>query len=964
MSRNCANCGFPIDDPTAPPGPAGAAFSVMHWRRAQALCDKARILLDAGRFAEAKPLLEQALAVGAETSLPAAWAGLAACLIEAGQFQEALAPAEKALSLSPSLAVVEAKAVALAELGRNDEAIPLFKEVLELDPRRPTALFYSGALLEKAGDAAAALREFDRALELKPSWTRVLPAKARCLQACGRHREALETYERFRAGPADDNAIYHRMAECADAIGESARAAEYLRLYLVKPPPGAAQNIEAAKARLAGLAQEADAFCAQAEGLLAGESTAEAAALFERAISLDPKQAGPRSWAGLAACRLKTGRPEEALSAADKALASSKTADALETKAVALMRLGRFAEAMPVLDDLLALQAEKPETHLYRGRAFEQMGWHDEALVSFDRALELMPSFVPALWAKGQLLDSQGRPAEALETYKRLAAGPMPDNRVYYRMALCAAQASDFAASAAYFQSFLKKPPADSERFVEDARRRLEQLESKAAGAASGLCAQAEELLKQRRFEEALAAADQALSASETAGALEIKAAALLELDRIAEAMVVLDELSNLEPGRASTVFYRGKLFEKQGDRGSALGYYQQALELIPGFAPAARAAAECLDALDRPREALAAYAAIAAAPMPDHGIYYAMALCAEKTRDFDRAGEFFRRFLDKPPAGAEEKMQRARDALKSLALRQRAASAENKGDVKELAAALGDLLALNPNDRDSLKRLAVCLVRAGKFEDAKRSFAALLKENPDDRDILETQGLALTEAALFDDALACLNRAMAAGVHSPAAWDAKFKCLTAKKDSKALAAFLEETLRSEPRNERALFMAASSAQDNGDRAAAALFKRFLAAIGPKTPSNMIDAANAALWSWENPSRCVDPRQAEAWRTTGEQMVMMGDFTGAESSFKKAVECNPTDARLWKSQGDMLSFMKRLEDALACYVRSCELNPFQPAPWMARAKILQELGRAAEALECRTRAKSLDPHSR
>jgi tetratricopeptide (TPR) repeat protein len=113
--------------------------------------------------------------------------------------EEALESYERAIELDQSFTTgFEArlyKAGVLAELGRYNESIDAFDEIIETMPADYTlygaaVLTDKGRVLEMMGDYEGAIIAFDRALELDPSNMIAMQEKGVALQSLGRISEA------------------------------------------------------------------------------------------------------------------------------------------------------------------------------------------------------------------------------------------------------------------------------------------------------------------------------------------------------------------------------------------------------------------------------------------------------------------------------------------------------------------------------------------------------------------------------------------------------------------------------------------------------------------------------------------------------------------------------------------------------------------------------------------------------
>jgi predicted TPR repeat methyltransferase len=97
----------------------------------------------------------------------------------------------------------------------------------------------------------------------------------------------------------------------------------------------------------------------------------------------------PSVLTNLGAVRLKLGRPEEALTLLQQALAQEPAnTEALGHCAVAHAELGMPSEALPLFDRALVGHAHQPSLWTMRGSVLKELGRYEEAAASFRRALE------------------------------------------------------------------------------------------------------------------------------------------------------------------------------------------------------------------------------------------------------------------------------------------------------------------------------------------------------------------------------------------------------------------------------------------------------------------------------------------------------------------------------------------------------------------------------------------------
>jgi adenylate cyclase len=131
-------------------------------------------------------------AIELDDSLAIAHAYLGYHLIMARQYDKGIAEGERAVALEPSSAdVIQAYAAILTFVGRREEAIPLFKEALRLNPKPPTLYLKHYAIaLRDSGLYEEAITQTKRAIEKEPNDLMAYVVLASSYSLAGREEEA------------------------------------------------------------------------------------------------------------------------------------------------------------------------------------------------------------------------------------------------------------------------------------------------------------------------------------------------------------------------------------------------------------------------------------------------------------------------------------------------------------------------------------------------------------------------------------------------------------------------------------------------------------------------------------------------------------------------------------------------------------------------------------------------------
>ena len=83
---------------------------------------------------------------------------------------------------------------------------------------------------------------------------------------------------------------------------------------------------------------------------------------------------------------------------------------------------GKYSDAIKALDDVKATGENRPDWHVAQGEVLSVVGRYDEALKHAVLANTLRAKWAPTILLRGRLLETLGRKAEAIATYKSMGA--------------------------------------------------------------------------------------------------------------------------------------------------------------------------------------------------------------------------------------------------------------------------------------------------------------------------------------------------------------------------------------------------------------------------------------------------------------------------------------------------------------------------------------------------------------
>lgn len=308
-----------------------------------------------------------------------------------GQIAEAVLPLQRASKLMPKdIEVLEQLAIALMQVGRQQEAFQSFERALSLATADPSGILINLAhLANELGKYAVAERHCQRALQLIPGQPEALYNLGRALCGQGKQQAATATFR-----------------EVASRTRHAAAAQNDVGLQL------------------------------QALG-----ADADAEACFRLAISLQPGYALAHS--NLGRMLEVQGRASEALLSFRQALSLAPELPGVHANVGSLLNsLRQFQEGEAACRQAVLLDPRLAIAWSNLGNALVGQRRYEEAEASFREALKIDPGCADASNNLGNLLQERKRYDEALACYRRLGAD---DGSAVGNAYHCASQLCDWA---------------------------------------------------------------------------------------------------------------------------------------------------------------------------------------------------------------------------------------------------------------------------------------------------------------------------------------------------------------------------------------------------------------------------------------------------------------------------------------------------------------------------------------
>jgi len=402
-----------------------------------------------GRLPEAEELYRAALAERPE--LDQAWFLLSVLAMGRGDEKAALLQLTRAVELAPDNPTYHSNlGLLLRKLGRSEEAATTLLRALSLNPDSIEASYNLGLVMRDQGNLAAAQLCFERVTELQPGLAMAQNQLAQVLLAKGEIRRAVGHYQASLAVDRRAEAIALELTQVLGRLGRHGAAESLLAAVvgtdMLSTAPNVPPNVRDRLQRGQLLREQGQLQQARAElielvtaqprwldpiielGSLLGElSDLDAALLcYEQATDLDACNAMAQY--RLASLLVTRGELEIAIGHYQCALVlEPNSVEFIAGLATVYQALER-SSTETLYRRALTIQPGSAKLHTELGTVLSNQGQHDEAMVCFDRAMELEPDLSSAWVGRALALFDSGRVEDAIAANQRaLGLGPNPE---------------------------------------------------------------------------------------------------------------------------------------------------------------------------------------------------------------------------------------------------------------------------------------------------------------------------------------------------------------------------------------------------------------------------------------------------------------------------------------------------------------------------------------------------------
>jgi putative PEP-CTERM system TPR-repeat lipoprotein len=318
---------------------------------------------------------------------------------------------------------------------KPNEALGAYDQALAVDPQHRTAHVEKAYIEISRGKFAEAKTEIDAAEKAAPGSLLVTYTRALYDFSQGKFAAAQESVQKVLKNAPDHLPSILLAGASEMNLGANQQAELHLRKYLESNPNDVYARKLLAQTLLKS-SQPADAAAALAPVLndstqdpqllaLAGESYMQvrdfdkASAYLEKAAALAPKAAAVRTSLGLS--RLGQGNNEKGLSELELATTlDPKSGQAAMALVQTELNLKHYDKALAAVQSLEKQQGDNPQVHNLKGIVYMMKGDNANARAAFDKAVELQPTFFPAVTNLSRLDLQDNKPEVAKQRFEKV----------------------------------------------------------------------------------------------------------------------------------------------------------------------------------------------------------------------------------------------------------------------------------------------------------------------------------------------------------------------------------------------------------------------------------------------------------------------------------------------------------------------------------------------------------------
>lgn len=395
----------------------------------------AQVTMSQNYYEDAIPLLESGLQVAPRR--PDLLAALGESYFMAGKAEKAIDTFNSLLAIDKSARSYAFLGLSYRNLGRFDEAKSYFQQGIALDPHNSTCLFNLGFIAERQGDAVAAERFFQQALQFNPAYSEALLELANLRTAGKRLPEAEDLLRRYVKVARDPANGYYKLAMVERSLHETEAANRDLNVFksLSKNAPSGPYPFENLFDYLNNRSQ-----------LVTGARQQLDITELKNEIQRHPNQ--PENFYMLAEAYLKAGKPDEARDAVQQLdTLSANDFRTLNGTGVLLARYRLYDDAIRQFESAIQANPNSDEVKFNLADAWFQKGEYSRALEIASQISDAGRKDDACLTLMGDILAHVGDTTRAAGIFRDAIARNPDNDQNYLSLALIDLRSNDVRAA-------------------------------------------------------------------------------------------------------------------------------------------------------------------------------------------------------------------------------------------------------------------------------------------------------------------------------------------------------------------------------------------------------------------------------------------------------------------------------------------------------------------------------------
>lgn len=268
--------------------------------------------------------------------------------------------------------------LSLLNEGKYDDAMKIFDEILEFEPKHLDALFKKGIALNRLYKYDDALLCYNKIIEINPNHVDALFYKGLALSVLGRHDESISFYDEVLAIKPNHQNAWINKGISLSILGRGTESIPCFEKVLESEP----NNFEA--------------LYHKGETLEKLSKYDEALSCFEKVLEFEPNHQTSLFYKGKILSQ--RGKHDEALIFYDKVLKSDpEHFEALYHKGLTLSILGGLEKAIECFDKILKNMPNQLDAFFNKGFTLALLGKYKESIIIFEKVFEIYPNYPKAL---------------------------------------------------------------------------------------------------------------------------------------------------------------------------------------------------------------------------------------------------------------------------------------------------------------------------------------------------------------------------------------------------------------------------------------------------------------------------------------------------------------------------------------------------------------------------------------